>query len=123
MGLLSDEEQVKQMIYGLNMLGGGQGVSPYGYRHDSIGVKGKGFMGPLSGQSGISTEISSSDDKGDFPLIVPTLSTEQLKHLLSNNPPTDEIYKKAIEYANSRRESGKSPFYDGQGLYYPVPKY
>lgn len=105
------------------MLGGNQGVSPYGSRYDSMGVKGKGYFGMLQNTNGISSEISSADESGDYPLLVPTLSHDQVKLLLSNQQPTDDIYKKARDYADLRRSNGQSPFYDGQGLYFPTPKY
>lgn len=88
-----------------------EGLAPYGIRHSGEGAKGKGFFGLLpNSEGGYSTEISSEDDLGEFPLLAPTLNKTEVDWLLSGKPPTDEIYEKAISWANFRRSKGLSPF-------------
>lgn len=104
-----------------------KGLAPYGMRHSGEGVKGKGYFGMLPHASGgTSTEISSEADiygkNTEHPLIVPTLNSVELQHLLAGNDPTDEIYRKAQEHAISRIDKGLSPFAQPNELRYPVPK-
>jgi len=101
--------------------GGVANVAPYGIRHSGEGVKGMGYFGPLQGAEGVSTEISAEDESGEFPLLVPTLTAEEVKLLLSGGQPTEAIYRKAAEHARTRRESGKSPFSAPTELRYPLP--
>lgn len=100
------------------------GIAPYGPRHDSIGVKGKGFFGPVKSANGdYSTEISAADELGDFPLMVPTLSRGELESLLRGEQPTEAIYKKARDHADKRRANGDGTFANGEGIYYPLPQF
>lgn len=103
---------------------GGQGLAPYGLRHSGEGAKGKGYFGELPHQSGSpATELSAEHpDIGEYPLIVPTLSHEELQHLLSGKPPTEDIYFKAEEHAERRKKQGKHPFAQPDELRYPLPK-
>lgn len=102
---------------------GGQGLAPYGVRHSGEGAKGKGYFGELPHKSGSpATEISAAHpDIGEYPLIVPTLTREELDHLLSGNPPTEDIYLKAENHAKQRIGKGKHPFAQPDELRYPVP--
>ena len=110
------------MATGLKQHSGDQGIAPYGSRHSGKGVKGKGYFGNLLAKDGqTATEISSENDKGEYPLIVPTLTKKELNHLLSNEKPTDEIYDKAESWADTRRKIGKSPFAQPDELRLPVP--
>lgn len=97
------------------------GIAPYGLRHSGEGVKGKGWMGLLSRpDGGVSSEISSEDNVGEFPLLVPTLSKTEVNHLLSGKDPTDEIMQKAIQWAEFRRSQGLDPFAGGEDIKSPV---
>jgi hypothetical protein len=88
-----------------------QGLAPYGLRHSGEGVKGKGYFGLLANPNGgMSTEVSSEDEKGEFPLLAPTLTKQEIDLVLSGAEPTDEIYKKAMQWADFRRSQGLSPF-------------
>jgi hypothetical protein len=122
----------------------GQGLAPYGIRHaenvdDPIEAKGKGYYGKIpagfsnsaerKGRDKYSlipdsaTEISASDSKGNsYPLIVPGLSKDELKHLASGKEPTDKMYEKAEKHAAKRKAEGKSPFADDSELRYPKPE-
>jgi len=88
-------------------------------------AKGDGFFGKLNRPDGsVSTEISVSvgmnGKEMNIPLIVPTLTKQELNYLLStdvesksffsNMPPS--IMDKAYEHAKMRIKSGMSPFAD-----------
>ena len=94
----------------------------YGNRPDGS-AKGDGFFGKLNRPDGsVSTEISvgvgMNGKEINIPLIVPTLTKQELNYLLSMNvedksffskmPPT--IMDKAYEHADARIKSGMSPF-------------
>jgi hypothetical protein len=91
-------------------------------RHSGEGVKGSGYFGYLPASDGYATEMSAENEGGEFPLLVPTLSKEEIEHLLAGNSPTDEIFRKAVEHAERRKKEGKSPYADPTGLKHPVPK-
>lgn len=87
------------------------GLAPYGIRHNGEGIKGKGFFGLLNaGVGNFATELSVEDEKGEFPLLVPTLSKEEIETLLSSDDIPEDIYKKAASWAEMRRGLGISPF-------------
>jgi len=111
------------MATGLKQHSTGQGLAPYELRHSGEGAKGKGYFGELPAKGGsVSTEISSDNDEGEYPLIVPTLTKKELNHLLAGEKPTDEIYDKAESWARTRRKSSKSPFAGPTELRMPTPK-
>ena len=77
--------------------------------------KGPGFLGTLQRPDGkISTELSigvNMDGKEtEIPSLVPTLTEEEKKHMLSGAKPTPEIIQKAVDHAKMRRDSGKPVF-------------
>ena len=80
--------------------------------------KGLGYFGPLKRpDKKVSTELSFTFIRPEFnkaeieaPLLVPSLSQEEVKLLLSGEKPTDSIYNKAEEYAMMRIHFGLSPF-------------
>ena len=79
------------------------------------GYKGLGYFGSLpsvgaGGKPSFSTELAGEMEGVHFPLMVPTLSKDELNHLLAGNPATDNIWKKAYEHAMMRGRGGKSPF-------------
>lgn len=100
------------------------GLKFYGVRHNSTDAKGKGYFGELPALGGKkATEISSSsEDIGEYPLLVPTLTKDEVKHLTSGKEPTDEIYDKAEMWAKTRQGQSKSPFAQPNELRVPVPK-
>jgi len=112
--------------------GGNAGFNPFGGRYaDSLSspmtLKGMGYFGAIPAAGGQrSTEISSSFEHGgktiEHPLMVPTLTAEELKHLLSGAQPTPEIYDKAQSWALQRLKAGLNPFAGPQDLRYPLPK-
>ena len=97
-----------------------QGIAPYGLRHGSFAPKGLGYFGALPSYGGVSTEISSESGGMEYPLLVPTLTTKEVKHLLSGAEPTDEIYSKAEAYARQRVAKGLNPFASPTELRIPV---
>lgn len=117
--------KVRKMADGGEVESSGTGLAPYGFRHmdslqDDGGPKGKGFFGELPNKNGkVSTEISTSDESGSYPLLTPNLTKEERQHLLDDKEPTESIYKKARDHADKRRSEGKSPFASNFELRYP----
>jgi len=96
----------------------------YGDRPDGT-AKGKGFFGELKRPGGgVSTEISIGvgikGKETTIPLIVPTLTKDELGYLLKADPKSKTFFdkmpktiiEKAVDHANTRIEAGKSPFAD-----------
>jgi len=86
----------------------------YGNRIDGT-PKGNGYFGPLKRPDGdISTELSIGVDfdgkETQIPAIVPTLTQQEVDHLLSGKKLTPAMAKKAITFAKTRMAAGKSPF-------------
>lgn len=98
------------------------GLAQYGLRHSGEGVKGKGYFGPMAGRDGTVTELSAEDESGEFPLVVPTLTAEELDRLLAGGEPTPEMLDKASSWAATRRKRGESPFASPTELRMPRPK-
>ena len=110
------------------------GLSPYGLRYGgdtplgvNSGAKGSGYFGALPAADGnVMTELSSSFEHDGkvipHPLVVPTLSAEELQHLQGGGEPTDEIMKKAQAFALDRIGKGLSPFAEPTGFRWPVPR-
>ena len=105
-----------------------EGLAPYGLRHSSEGVKGKGYFGELPAKGGdVATEYSIEDESGEYPSLVPTLTKKQLDYVLKTGLPRDteetkEIEGKARAHADKRRNEGKSPFAEPTELRMPTPK-
>jgi hypothetical protein len=110
---------------GLNQFSG-VGLAPYGIRHSGQGAKGLGYFGALPGTDGHSTELSSEFDHNgksiEHPLLVPTLSREQINQLLGGADPSEDIYAKARAHALMRMQQGLSPFAGPQELRLPLPR-
>ena len=98
------------------------GLAPYGLRHSGEGVKGKGYFGPMAGRDGTVTELSAEDESGEFPLVVPTLTAEEIELLLAGKDPTAEMMEKASSWAATRRKRGESPFASPTEVRVPRPK-
>ena len=103
------------------------GLAPYGTRHisspsEAVSPKGKGYFGELKSKDGVMTEYSTADDKGEYPLVVPTLTKKELDRLTGGDEPTEEMEEKARSWAESRRKAGKSPFAQPEELRTPTPK-
>ncbi len=98
------------------------GLAQYGLRHSGEGVKGKGYFGLMAGRDGTVTELSAEDESGEFPLVVPTLTAEELDRLLAGGEPTPEMLDKASSWAATRRKRGESPFASPTELRMPRPK-
>lgn len=106
---------------GLRPLGKNEGVDTYGQLQGQLGVKGRGYFGPVKAIEGYMTELSTEDESGAYPLVVPTLSKDELTLLGKGEVPTPEIYKKARAHADLRRAQGLDPFSDNTGLTFPLP--
>ena len=86
----------------------------YGLRPDGT-PKGQGWLGPLpmtDGSGKTATELTIGVDDEDIPLLVPTLTQEEIDHLLSGGSPTREIVDKAVGFAHERRQKGLSVYVD-----------
>lgn len=96
----------------------------YGARTDGT-RKGSGYFGEMrmrDGSADVATEISIGVNlegkEREIPALVPTLSGDELDHLLKGGAPTDAIVQKAVAHARQRLSNGQSPFAnDG-----PAPK-
>jgi hypothetical protein len=107
-------------------------LAPYGLRYseslaDQPQIKGRGYMGAIPTSEGMPmTELSSSFDFNgqtiQHPLIVPTLSAEEIKLLRMGGEPTPEIYNKSQQFALDRLRQGLSPFATPQDLRISPPK-
>jgi hypothetical protein len=91
-------------------------MASYGKRVDGT-WKGSGWLGELKMQDGsdnVATELSAGyevDGKERLmPLIVPTLSKDELDVLLRGEKPTKEIFDKAYDHGLGQIKAGKSPF-------------
>jgi len=121
----------RDYLYGLSSGRDGQGLAPYGTRYaenlnQPTTAKGKGYLGNVGTIQDPMTELSASSNFAgrsvQYPLIVPTLTADELNLLRSGGKPTKEIYDKAQQYALGRLTSGEDPFATTQELRYPQPK-
>ncbi|MHC4648102.1 MAG: hypothetical protein ACYTBJ_21795, partial [Planctomycetota bacterium] len=90
------------------------GAKDFGLREDGT-RKGSGFLGEIPTPSGdVMTELSigvNFDGKERLiPLIVPTLTREEISALASGAEPTREMVGKAVQHARQRISSGQSVF-------------
>ena len=116
---------------GLRRLYSKSGLSPYGIRHDGSAPKGKGYFGEITNsRGGHMTEFSMTvplfGRKREIPLIVPTLTADEINVLkkvengeIAKVP--NAIRMKAIDHAESRIKEGKSPFAAPTELRVPKP--
>jgi hypothetical protein len=107
-------------------------LAPYGLRYsesvaDQPQIKGRGYLGAIPTTEGMPmTELSSSFELDgqviQHPLIVPTLTAQELQLLQMGGEPTPEIYTKAQQFALDRIRQGMSPFATPQDLRMPMPE-
>ena len=107
-------------------------LAPYGLRYsesitDQPQIKGRGYLGTIPTTEGMPmTELSSSFELDgqiiQHPLIVPTLTAQEIQLLQMGGEPTPEIYNKAQQFALSRIRQGLSPFATPQDLRMPMPE-
>lgn len=100
----------------------GKGLAPYGIRHSGEGVKGKGYFGKLPVDGGYATELSAEDDFGEYPLLVPGLTKEEMDALLKGEKPSERVQNVARKHAEQRKASGKGAFASPNELKYPIPE-
>jgi len=86
----------------------------YGLRRDGT-PKGQGFLGPLATNDGSTmTEFSGEATVNGkpmlFPLVTPNQGFKDLSNVLAGGHPSAEMYDRAIQHAESRRLTGRSPF-------------
>lgn len=97
--------------------------NPFGLRAYSTDIgyggemmpKDKGWLGLLQGigvnKGQIMTEYSLEDDKGSYPSLVPTLTQQEIKQVLSGKI-TKQIDDKARQFRDWRVNQGLSPFFN-----------
>lgn len=98
----------------------------FGLRTDQT-RKELGYFGVLNRpQGGVSTELSAGFNIGGkevlAPLLVPTLTRQEIDLLLSGGKPTTDIYRKSIEHAIQRLKINKSPFAEFDEIH-PLPSW
>ena len=92
----------------------------YGLRADGT-PKGNGYFGVLARPDGaVSTELSigvNFDGKEtEIPLLVPTLTQEEIDHALSGGKASEAMVQKAVDHARARMAAGRSPFADDKDV-------
>lgn len=109
--LLGQDENVDRLLNSLN--------PDYGYgRREDGSHKGKGFLGEIPNKNGgVSTELSIGvnilGQDRQIPLIVPTMSQDDLSVLMSLKPKDripENLIDKAVQHAVSRIRNKQSPF-------------
>jgi hypothetical protein len=60
----------------------------------------------------LSTSVTVDGVRLLFPLLVPSLTAEEIAHLVDGGAPTRAIAEKAYAHAQQRRAAGQSPFAD-----------
>ena len=108
-------------FFGINPYGG-LGLAPYGLRWEDdttsnqpFNAKGLGYFGMIPTESGLPmTEFSTTFDiDGNMvaaPLVVPTLTSEEIGLLASGEDVPESVYQKAYDFAVQRLGEGKNPF-------------
>ena len=84
------------------------------YREDGS-QKGQGFLGPLKFHDGrtsseLSIGVNIDGNEVEIPSLVPTLSKDEIDHLLGGGAPTAEIVDKAVSHARMRMQQGLPVF-------------
>lgn len=106
----------RQLAAALSAFSNPIGLNTGGVRYNSNGIKGNGYFGALPNANGdVSTELSGETGIGEFPLISPALSREQLARLLKNDSNIDDIYAASEGWAKQRIKNGQSPFISQYG--------
>lgn len=121
----------RDYLYGLSTGRNGQGLAPYGTRYaESLNqpttAKGRGYLGNVGTMQDPMTEFSSAFEVGgktvQYPLVVPTLTADELNLLRLTGKATPQIQKKAQQFALNRLSRGLDPFATPQDLRYPQPQ-
>ena len=87
-------------------------VKEYGLRRDGT-PKGAGYFGEIKNEDGtFSTELSINVDGREIPVLVPTLTDEEIRKLQVGGEIPQAIVDKAVKHAAMREAQGKSPFAD-----------
>jgi len=121
----------RDYLYGLSTGRDRLGLAPVRYLEQgqdiSQGtVKRKGYFGEIpTNNDSMMTEYSSAFEVGgktvSYPLVVPTLTADELNLLRLTGEVTPAIQQKAQQYALGRLARGQDPFATTQELRYPQP--
>ena len=130
--LLGNNNTTSSGNVGLTGYGAGQGIAPFGMRYsetlkDVPTQKRFGYFGAIPDEQGNPmTELSSAFELDghmiSHPLLVPTLSADEIALLQSGAEPTQNIYDKAQAWAMNRIQKGQSPFATPQDVRFPLPE-
>jgi len=122
----------RDYLYGLSTDRDRLGLAPARYLEEGQNisqgtVKRKGYFGEIpTNNDSMMTEFSSAFEVGgktvQYPLVVPTLTADELNLLRLTGEATPEIQKKAQEFALNRLSRGLDPFATTQELRYPLPE-
>lgn len=98
--------------YNPNLAPYSYGLFGMGTRFGTGDLKGNGYFGAIPNpQGGVSTELSGeSNGIGEYPLIQPSMTAQQLSRLLKDNGNIDDVYQSAEQWAMQRMKAGQSPF-------------
>ena len=102
------------------------GITSYGARfaeraNEPLSIKGKGYFGLIQSPEGYSTEISSTDEFGrSYPMLSPNMTKSDIEYLISMERPTEDMYRKAEQWAEYRRSLGQDPFATPTELRIPI---
>ena len=102
-------------------------MSNYGKRKDGTN-KNSGYFGEIKTKDGkVITELSIGVNFGkgesEIPLVVPTLSREEIDYLANGGRASSTIINKAIEHAQERMKFKKSFFWNEGEDIYQLPDY
>lgn len=130
-----DADAYLSSLYGTEprlRMDGRTGLAPYGPRFaeqpgEPFQAKGLGYMGKVPTAMGapmteLSTTFEVNGKPMSAPLMVPTLSAQEMRALQAGGQPTEDVYRKAYEYAMRRMQQNKDTFAQPQELRYPVPR-
>lgn len=101
-------------------------IDPTSYRHGDTSMKATGFLGPQTNQRGQATTEYSiglpvNGKQTEMPSMVPTLTQDELKHILSGGELTPEIVQKAKAHFMARQSRGLPAFAGNDEAIMPRP--
>ena len=78
-------------------------------------LKGSGWLGSQKRPDGkesseLTVGVNLGGEETDLPLMVPSLTKDEVNHLLSGKRATRQIMDKAVNHALARKAAGKSPY-------------
>ena len=99
-------------------------VATYSARVDGS-RRGRGYFGAVAVKGDVkcfATELPVTIGGILIPLIIPSLSRDELAHLVAGGDPTQPILRKAVDHAGARLGRGLSPFSGPREARVPLPR-